>query len=63
LKDLERVVMPIGAVVLYLTFNISFVIWMVRAFFDGVTRSLEHAAYLDGAGVTAAFLRIAFPFF
>src|SRR6266704_345743 len=48
-------------VLIYLTFNLSLVIWMMRAFFDGVPRSLEEAAYIDGAGVTGAFLRIALP--
>src|SRR5438132_483290 len=40
---------------------LSIVIWMMRSCFDGVPRSLEEAAYIDGAGVTAAFLRIALP--
>src|SRR5215472_11043065 len=51
----------LGLVVIYLTFNLSLVIWMMRAFFDGVPRSLEEAAYIDGAGVARAFLRIALP--
>ena len=60
-KDLGLIDTRIGLVVIYLTFNLSLVIWMMRAFFDGVPRSLEEAAYIDGAGVTAAFLRIALP--
>src|SRR2546428_9751178 len=60
-KDLGLIDTRIGLVVIYLTFNLSLVIWMMRAFFDGVPRSLEEAAYIDGAGVTAAFLGTALP--
>jgi multiple sugar transport system permease protein len=60
-KDLGLIDTRVGLVVIYLTFNLSLVIWMMRAFFDGVPRSLEEAAYIDGAGVTSAFLRIALP--
>lgn len=50
-----------GLIVIYLTFNLSLVIWMMRTFFDGLPRSLEEAAYVDGAGVAQAFVRIALP--
>jgi multiple sugar transport system permease protein len=60
-KDLGLIDTRVGLVVIYLTFNLSLVIWMMRAFFEGVPRSLEEAAYIDGAGVTGAFLRIALP--
>jgi multiple sugar transport system permease protein len=60
-KELGLIDTRLGLVVIYLTFNLSLVIWMMRAFFDGVPRSLEEAAYLDGAGVVRAFLRIAVP--
>ncbi|MHB1133791.1 MAG: carbohydrate ABC transporter permease [Chloroflexota bacterium] len=50
-----------GLVLIYLTFNLSLVVWMMRTFFDGLPRSLEEAAYIDGAGRTEAFLRITLP--
>ncbi len=50
-----------GLVVVYLTFNLSLVIWMMRTFFDGTPRSLEEAAWMDGATVWQGFLRIALP--
>jgi len=50
-----------GLVVIYLTFNLSLVIWMMRTFFDGLPRSLEEAAEIDGAGPLATFLRITLP--
>jgi len=40
----------LGLMIIYLTFNLSLVIWMMRTFFDGLPRSLEEAAEIDGAG-------------
>jgi multiple sugar transport system permease protein len=50
-----------GLVVIYLTFNLALVVWMMQAFFDGVPRSLEEAAWIDGCGVWSGFRRIALP--
>lgn len=50
-----------GLVVVYLTFNLSLVVWMMRSFFDATARSLDEAAWIDGAGVWEAFLRINLP--
>lgn len=51
----------LGLVIIYLTFNLSLVIWMMRTFFDSLPRSLEEAAEIDGASPWGAFLRIALP--
>jgi len=51
----------LGLVIIYLTFNLSLVIWMMRTFFDGLPRSLEEAAEIDGASPWRAFLQIALP--
>ena len=51
----------IGLVIIYLTFNLSLVIWMMRTFFDGLPRSLEEAACIDGASIIDTFLRIVLP--
>jgi multiple sugar transport system permease protein len=50
-----------GLVVIYLTFNLALVIWMMRNFFDAVPRALEEAAWIDGCGVWSGFRRIALP--
>ncbi|HEY7379175.1 MAG TPA: carbohydrate ABC transporter permease [Steroidobacteraceae bacterium] len=50
-----------GLALIYLTFNLALVIWMMRSFFDAVPRALEEAAWLDGCGVWNAFLRITLP--
>jgi multiple sugar transport system permease protein len=50
-----------GLVLIYLTFNLSLVLWMMRSFFAATPRSLEEAAWIDGAGMLQTFLRIVLP--
>ena len=50
-----------GLVVIYLTFNLSLVVWMMCNLFDGVPRALEEAAWIDGCGVWSGFRLIALP--
>jgi multiple sugar transport system permease protein len=50
-----------GLAVIYITFNLALVIWTMKGFFDAVPRSLEEAAWIDGAGVWSAFWRVALP--
>jgi len=46
-----------GLIIIYLTFNLSLVIWMMRTFFDGVPKSLEEAAWIDGVSVWGGVLK------
>jgi multiple sugar transport system permease protein len=50
-----------GLVIVYLTFNLSLVVWLMRSFFDATPRSLEEAAWIDGAGLGQTFVRIVLP--
>lgn len=50
-----------GLALIYVTFNLALVIWTMKGFFDAVPRSLEEAAWIDGAGVWGAFARVALP--
>jgi multiple sugar transport system permease protein len=50
-----------GLVLIYLTFNLAMVVWTMKSFFDAVPRSLEEAAWIDGAGVWQAFVRVTLP--
>jgi multiple sugar transport system permease protein len=51
----------LGLVIIYLTFNISLVVWLMRSFFDACPRSLEEAAWIDGASLWQTFVRIVLP--
>ena len=51
-----------GLVIIYMTFNLALVVWLMRNFFEGVPRALEEAAWIDGCGVWSGFRQIALPF-
>ena len=40
-----------GLILIYMTFNLPLVIWMMQPFFDAVPASLEEAALVDGARI------------
>ena len=48
----------LGLSLVYLTFNLAIVIWLMQTFFEAVPTALEEAAYIDGCGVWQAFWRI-----
>ncbi|MDQ0468027.1 carbohydrate ABC transporter permease [Labrys wisconsinensis] len=47
--------------VVYLSFNLPIVIWILRGFFLGIPPGLERAAAIDGAGVVRTFWHIVLP--
>ena len=50
-----------GLAIVYTAFNLPFVVWMMRGFFDEVPREIEEAAMLDGETRAGALLRIVLP--
>ncbi|HEY4664526.1 MAG TPA: carbohydrate ABC transporter permease [Comamonas sp.] len=50
-----------GLVLVYLTFNLAIVIWMMQGFFDAIPTALEEAAWLDGCSIWQAFWHITLP--
>jgi multiple sugar transport system permease protein len=50
-----------GLIIIYLTFNLALVIWMMQTFFESVPRALEEAAWIDGCSVWRAFFTITLP--
>lgn len=50
-----------GLILIYLTFNLALVIWLMETFFDSIPATLEEAAWIDGCGVWQAFWRITLP--
>jgi multiple sugar transport system permease protein len=54
-RHLELLDTLTGLILIYLTFNLSLVIWMMRPFYDQLPRSLEEAAWIDGATMWQGF--------
>lgn len=50
-----------GLVLIYLTFNLSLVVWLMRTFFEASPRSLEEAAWIDGASLWTTFRSVVLP--
>lgn len=50
-----------GLVIVYLTFSLALVIWMMQPFFDSVPRELEEAAWIDGCGIWGTFKNVTLP--
>jgi multiple sugar transport system permease protein len=50
-----------GLVIAYLTFNLPYVIWLLRAFFVSIPLEIEEAARLDGCSRIGAILRVIVP--
>ncbi len=48
-------------VIAYMTFNFSFVIWMMRGFFDEIPTELDESAMVDGCSRFGAFLKVVLP--
>ncbi len=48
-------------IAIYTAFNLPFVVWMMRSYFDGVPVDLEESAMVDGCTRLGVFWRIALP--
>ena len=51
----------LGLILVYTAFNLPFVVWMLRSFFDEVPVDLEQAAMIDGASRVRAFWSVTMP--
>jgi len=51
----------LGLIVLYLSFSLSLVIWMMRGFIADVPAALEECAQIDGCSRLGALIRITLP--
>ena len=61
LRDARLLNSLTGLAIVYTGFNLPFVVWMMRGFFDEVPREIEEAAMLDGETRVGALLRIVLP--
>ena len=51
----------LGLIIVYLSFNLPVVIWVLRGFFISIPISLERAAAIDGASRLQVFLLVVLP--
>jgi multiple sugar transport system permease protein len=50
-----------GIILLYTTFNLPFTIWMMKSFFEELSREVEDAARMDGSSESRIFFRVCLP--
>lgn len=51
----------VGIVIAHVAFNLPFVIWMMKGFFDAIPKEIDEAARVDGYSWFKVFLRIDVP--
>jgi multiple sugar transport system permease protein len=51
----------LGLILVYTAFNLPFVVWMMRSFFQEIPIDLEEAAMVDGASRLSAFWHVMLP--
>lgn len=51
----------LALILVYTAFNLPFVIWLMRSFFEGVPFEIDEAAKIDGCSRTGIFIRIILP--
>jgi multiple sugar transport system permease protein len=61
MKNIGLIDTPWCLVITYLTFNLPFVVWMMKGFFEEIPREIEESALIDGCSDFSIFLRIALP--
>lgn len=48
-------------IILYLTFNVPLVVWLMRSFFQDIPQAVEEAALIDGYSRFKAFYKVSLP--
>lgn len=51
----------VGIIIAHVTFNLPFVVWMMKGFFDVIPREVDEAARVDGCSWFYIFVRMAIP--
>jgi multiple sugar transport system permease protein len=60
-KDVHLLDSLFTLIVLYMIYNVSFVVWMMRSFIDEIPVELDEAAKMDGASLFGIITRVIFP--
>jgi multiple sugar transport system permease protein len=60
-KELELLETRVGLIAAYLTFNLSFYVWVLSIFIREIPRDLESAGYADGYRPWQVFMKVILP--
>lgn len=52
---------PLALVLIYSSGAIPFNVWLVKGYLDGIPKTIDEAAYIDGSGRFSTFFRITIP--
>jgi len=52
---------PLALIIAYTTFNLAFVVWIMKGFFDEVPKSIDQSALVDGCTPFGAFKDVVLP--
>jgi multiple sugar transport system permease protein len=61
MRDVRLLDTTASLVIVYTAFNLPFVVWMMRGFFNEIPRDLEEAARVDGDSSLGALRRVLLP--
>ncbi len=61
MRDVRLLNTRASLVIVYTAFNLPFVVWMMRGFFQEIPRDLEEAARVDGDSRLGALVRVVLP--
>ncbi len=61
MKKIRLLDTPWALVIIYLTFNLPFVVWMMKGFFEDIPREIEESALIDGCSEFEVFRKMAIP--
>jgi multiple sugar transport system permease protein len=60
-KELNLLETQVGLIIAYMTFNLSFYVWVLSIFIREIPRDLEAAGYADGYGPWQVFRKVILP--
>lgn len=61
MRDVRLLDTVVSLIIVYTAFNLPFVVWMMRGFFNEIPRDLEEAARVDGDSRLGAMRRVLLP--
>jgi len=61
MKHLQLLDTVWALIIIYLTFNLPFVVWMMKGFFEDLPKEIEECALIDGCTDFRVFRKIALP--